>query len=190
MKLIKISGLIVVLLFSSCSKHKTNDGENEAQQYAAVMPSDEEIIAADEEESAVYDCLPLKEDTITVITSKGKRVRLSDIIEPNDLIARYSVLGCPDCISHVNEAIVRYKDSNPEKIVKVIISDSYVRDLHVYRNQFGKRFEFYLADSLPTDFDKTTPYLFFVGDSLQVLQHFIPRKEIPNRVIKYLGLTN
>lgn len=169
-------------------KSSTNDKHEEQELISSFDIPSKQIIEYDEEESAPFNGLSIASDTNVIITSKNEKVRLCDIAPAGTIVARYSNFACKSCIEFMAKGLVSYIDSIGENKVIMIAANVPYRDLHVIRNTFNNRFEFYAADSILTDFDSTTPYLFMVDDSMRVSKHFIPRQEIPERYRKYLGL--
>lgn len=189
MRIICLLPLALFLLWGgSACRHTPKDAEQpELVNSYDLDPA--EIIAYDEEESSLHHGVSLLGDH-PVVTSKNDTVPLASILSPGMVVARYSLHACGDCVRHLNQAIIRYAEVYPDSTVVVILRNSHPRDLHVYsREMGGGKIRFLLADSLPGDFDDCiTPYLYRVGKDMTLQGHFIPRKEIPDRVLRYLTL--
>ena len=181
--------LAVMLLWSLSGCHKSQKAAEQPELISSYDLDPADIIAYDEEESAPHNGVSLIGD-YPVVTSKNDTVPLASILSPGMVVARYSLHACGDCVAHLNQAIIRYAETYPDSTVIVILRNSHPRDLHVYHRELGDgKIRFFLADSLPGDFDECiTPYLYRVGENMTIQGHFIPRKEIPDRVLHYLDL--
>lgn len=181
--------LAVMLLWGLYGCHKSQKPPEQPEMISSYDLDPADIIAYDEEESAPHNGVSLIGDH-PVVTSKNDTVPLASILSPGMVVARYSLHACGDCVSHLNQAILRYAQIFPDSTVIVILRNSHPRDLHVYQHEKGAgKIRFFQADSLPGDFDECiTPYLYRVGDNMTIQSHFIPRKEIPDRVLRYLYL--
>lgn len=131
--------------------------------------------------------MSLKNCNIQVITKSNDTISTRDILETGILYVRYTQYACGDCIKFLNSALLEYHSENPSTRIRLLFKDVGMRDLHVIENNFGKRFEVYKVDTMPTDFDEAyTPYVFKLDKSLKIRDYYIPRKELPDSLHAYL----
>lgn len=181
-----LTAILSAALLVSCSSgaYKAADTDTLVDSYTLDSAA---IVAYDQEDSAPFQGIPISTCRLPVITKSNDTVTLASILEPGVLVARYSQHACGSCIEFTNANLMALKDSIPGQQIAVIVKDASPRDLHVFYHKFGKRFDFYYADSIPGDFDEAhTPYLFFMDGQGRVSRHFIPRKELPGMTRQYL----
>lgn len=148
-----------------------------------ISKLNEEILKEDQIVTFYNNDIALSNE-IELINSKGQTVLLKDIVTDPSLIVRYSTFSCNDCITFVNENILKHVKCK-EKIL-LMISDIPIRDLHVLKTQF-ELLDVYQIDSLPLPFDgDQIPYFFVLDGKYLSSSFFIPRKEMPEQTKKYL----
>lgn len=190
-KIVLLCTVICIFGFGSCGK-SIQSSNQEVSQIELVDASEldpADIAAYDREESEPFQGMPLKDCDILAITKSNDSISTKDIFKSGVLYVRYSQYACGDCINFVNKAMVEYKSDKSSSEVVLLLKDIEMRDIHVLENKFGKRFEIFKIDSLPTDFDEaTTPYIFKLDQNLNVRDYYIPRKELPDSLHTYLYL--
>lgn len=109
--------------------------------------------------------VPLGLEQIQLSDFKSDSLTLGDVVRahsgPAIYCARISATGCHPCIAETMRRISEYKSSHPESTVVVFVANTPNRDLNVFGAQYGRKFEFFRADTFPLDFDdEITPYVF------------------------------
>ena len=115
--------------------------------------------------SDAFAGVPLGLEQIQLSDFKSDSLTLGDVVRahsgPAIYCARISATGCHPCIAETMRRISEYKSSHPESTVVVFVANTPNRDLNVFGAQYGRKFEFFRADTFPLDFDdEITPYVF------------------------------
>lgn len=147
----------------------------------------EEIIEWDESESASLNGKPFQAPS-GIIDRRGDTIDLNSIIEDGRvLVTRFSSKSCTSCVNHVVDALMRYRNVDSTTRIVLLIADVPVRELHVIEHDLNRKFQIYKADSLTSDFEEALiPYFLRPDSAGNIAHHFIPRKEIPQRIYEYL----
>lgn len=179
---------ILVLSNCACVNRANPLNLNTDKLVDAKVLDPTEIAAYDKEECEPFQGMSLMGYEIDAVNKSNDTLSTKEIWNDTVLFARYSQYACGDCITFLNSALVNFSSKNPSSKIILLLKDINIRDIHVLENKLGKRLEILKIDSLPTDIDEGyTPYLFRIGKNQCIKDLYIPRKELPDSLHKYLN---
>lgn len=131
----------------------------------------------------------LKPDMI-MYSRSGDSVRLSEIKEKEFmLVLRYSNQCCSSCVDDIISKMGEFQKSNADIDVLLLTTNQIMEDDRTFRHItkiFPKVYNvFALNISIEQDI---VPYLFLINNECQILDIFIPHKELPQLTERYLNM--
>lgn len=125
----------------------------------------------------------------TLYEESGNSTKLSNItkMKTKYLVLRYSSLSCTPCVDNAIAAIKKFSKENPDINILLLATYQFQKDLKVFKKMNKLFTQVYNVRSLNLPIEnRQIPYLFVLDEELQVLNTFIPRKEIPELTEQYL----
>ena len=121
-------------------------------------------------------------------TELGDSIALSQLKKKkNTLVLRYSYLNCRSCVDNAIARLLEFTNQNDDIDVLLLGSYQNNKDLKIFKQINKNVANVYMIKHLEVPIeDENIPYLFILDEDMQILDLFIPRKEIPELTREYL----
>lgn len=197
MRYLVFCAILATCLLSSCGGKEqkeqetvaetasTNDAVNDSIAYERYV---RQMVWEYDSIGKLFDSSVCRDDTSKIINSVNQIISLNDLSGDFDIIARYSVANCTDCIGHMLDCLLDYKEHNENAKIAVVIQGGWYRDLHVYNAKYKDLLQFYACENLSTDYEEYFEPYFVKTQQDKIEYLFIPAKEMPQRTLSRLNL--